>query len=131
MFCYLLLQSFKRDEPIKKDTYEITAILTENRGGILEFKTTSIPEQSLIDYFNEKTVGSSVINYKGPWYFRNIKYDEANRFFEKDTNDQYLVKDTFQLQCKILPDDQLPPGPVFGFMLPYAHLKIVEIKPYK
>ena len=127
--CSLLLQHCKHDEPIKKDTYPLTAILSVNAGGDLFFKTISAPDREVIDYFNTKYTGATM-DYKGPWTFKNIYIDEATRFFEKDANDQYQVKDTFLMQCKIH-EDYIPPGPIKGFGPRYPYVEVVAIKPYR
>ncbi len=130
MSCCLVLQSCKQDEPVKKDTYSITAFFYGSQDQELTFTSVSLPEQALIDYLNKKSVRCSQ-GVNGPWTFGNIPIDAANLFLQKDSNDQQFVKDTFELLCKILPDDQLPPGPVFGMGPQCAHLEILEIKPYK
>lgn len=128
--CGIALQNCKHDEPLKKDTYPLTAILSVNAGGRLFFTTISVPDKPVIDYFNAKSGGFSLNTITGPWYFRNMYYDEADRFFEKDTNGQYQVKDTFLMKCKIH-EDYYPPGPMKGFGPRYPYVEIVAIKPYK
>ena len=128
-FC-LLLQNCKHDEPVKKDVYSITAFFYGSKDRELMFVSVATPEQALIEYLNKKSVMTSQ-GPNGPWSFKNIPIDAANRFLQKDSNDQQFVTDTFQLKCKILPDDQLPPRVHYGFGPQYAQLEIVEIKPYK